>query len=109
MKLAILGTDADIINLAAAATEAGHQIAWIGDVRPSDTAPVVEIDGLIRDRVAEWEWLLDRGIVDAVLIGKGNAESDMRAERIKRLTVEAVPLLIVYPAFDSVLPYYEVD
>ncbi len=108
MKLAILGTDSEILNLAAAARRQNHAIVWLGDVRPEDAAITQFAAGLI-DRTSEWEMLLDRGIADAVLIGKGSASSDLRAERIKRLATEGVPLLVVYPVFDSVLPYYEVD
>ena len=39
----------------------------------------------------------------------GAAPSELYAERIKRLVTEGMPLLIVHPAFDSVLSYYEVD
>jgi hypothetical protein len=33
----------------------------------------------------------------------------LRAEQLKRLVVEAVPVLAAHPVFDSVLPYYEID
>src|SRR4051794_39480467 len=109
MKLAVLGTDVDIIELAVAATCNGHAIAWIGDVRSNDAAALAQIVGPIQDRANEWEWLLDRGIVDAVLVGRGSANSELRAERVKRLAVEGVPMLIVHPAFELVLPCYEID
>ena len=36
MKLAILGTDSDILQLAAAARSERHEIVWLGDVRAED-------------------------------------------------------------------------
>jgi predicted dehydrogenase len=108
MRLAILGTDAEIVDLAAAARDERHEIVWIGDVRPEDAAGIAPT-GRLTDRAAEWELLLDRAIADAVLVGKGMATSELRAERIKRLAVEGVPQLVVHPAFDSVLPCYEID
>jgi hypothetical protein len=109
MKLAILGTDPDIIELAVAAIRNGHAIAWTGDVRSGEQAALAQIVGSSPDRANEWEWLLDRGIVDAVLVGRGTANSELRAERIKRLAVEGVPMLVVHPVFESVLPCYEID
>src|SRR4051812_12867191 len=108
MKLAILGTDSEILALAAAARGDGHDIVWLGDVRPGDSAIAQFAPGLM-DRAAEWELLLDRQIVDAVLVGKGTVSNDLRAEQIKRLVTEGMPLLVVHPVFDSVLSYYEVD
>jgi hypothetical protein len=109
MKLAILGTDSDILQLAAAARSARHEIVWLGDVRAEDTGPLASIAPGMADRGGQWELLLDRAIADAVLIGRGTASNELRAERVKRLATEAMPLLIVHPAFESVLTYYEVD
>jgi hypothetical protein len=109
MKLAILGTDSDIVDLAAAARDANHEIVWLGDVRPQDTAAIAPFTTGLADRAGQWELLLDRAISDAVLVGRGTAPSELRAERIKRIVTEGVPLLVVHPAFESVLPYYEID
>jgi hypothetical protein len=109
MKLAILGTETEILRLAAAARDQQHEIVWLGDIRSADVATLAALDAQLPDRSAEWELLLDREIVDAVLIGRGTASNELRAEQIKRLAAEGVPLLIAHPAFDSVLPYYEVD
>ncbi len=109
MKLAILGTDSDIVDLAAAARNANHEIVWLGDVRPQDTAAIAPFTTGLADRAGQWELLLDRAISDAVLVGRGTAPGELRAERIKRIVTEGVPLLVVHPAFDSVLPYYEID
>ena len=108
MKLAILGTDSDILQLAAAARSERHEIVWIGDIRSNDTAALASMAPLI-DRGSEWELLLDRAIADAVLVGRGSAPNELRAERVKRLATEGMPLVIVHPAFESVLTCYEVD
>ena len=109
MKLAILGTDSDILQLAAAARSERHEIVWCGDIRPDDAAAMSSLALGLHDRGSEWELLLDRAIADAVLVGRGAASNELRAERVKRLATEGMPLLIVHPAFESVLTYYEVD
>jgi hypothetical protein len=109
MKLAILGTDSDILQLATAARSERHEIVWLGDLRAEDTSAFNYIAPAMADRGNEWELLLDRAIADAVLIGRGTASNELRAERVKRLATEGMPLLIVHPAFESVLTYYEVD
>jgi hypothetical protein len=109
MKLAILGTDGDILRLAAAAREMGHQIAWLGDVRRADAEAIRLLAPHLTDRAQEWELLLDRALADVVLVGRGGALEELRSEQLKRLAAEAVPLLIVHPVCDSVLPYYELD
>jgi hypothetical protein len=109
MKLAILGTDSDILQLATAARSERHEIVWLGDVRAEETSAFNSVVPGIADRGSEWELLLDRAIADAVLVGRGKASNELRAERVKRLATEGMPLLIVHPAFESVLTYYEID
>jgi hypothetical protein len=109
MKLALLGTDPDVLRLAAAARDAGHEIRWVGDVRPEDAEAMKFLAPGLAERPPEWELLLDHDIAEAVLVGRGSADTELRAEQLKRLAAEAIPLLVVHPIFDSVLPYYEVD
>jgi hypothetical protein len=109
MKLALLGTDPDLLQLAAAAIEQGHEISWIGDIRPEDVDAVTRLVRNLADQSAEWELVLDRGTADAVIVGRGTAASELRAEQLKRMAAEAMPLLVVHPGCDSVLPYYEID
>jgi len=109
MKLAILGTDPDLLRLATAATAEGHWIAWVGDVRPEDAEAVARLAPNLADQSREWELVLARSTADAVMVGRGTASSELRAEQLKRIAAEAMPLLVVHPACDSVLPYYEVD
>lgn len=109
MKLAILGSDADVVRLAAAARDAGHELVWLGDIRSDENAL---LDTLAPDRTVwkrEWELLLAQGVVDGVIVGRGLATAELRAEQLIRLVTEAVPLLITHPIFESVLPYYEID
>lgn len=108
MHLAILGTDADTVSLAARARELGHQIDWCGDVRPEDSDA---IGHFVADsaHTEQWELLLDRATFDGVLVGNGTAPPGLRAEQLKRLAAEGMPLLVVHPIFESVLPYYEID
>ena len=109
MLFAVLGTDEEIIQLLAAAISEGHQIAWLGDVRAADAAEIRRLAPHLEDRAAGWELLLDQAIADAVLVGRGSATAELRAEQLKRLAASAVPVLAVHPICDSVLTYYELD
>jgi predicted dehydrogenase len=109
MKLALLGTDPDSLDLAAAAVSQGHAISWIGDVRPGDAGALSRLVANALDQSSEWELVLDRGTADAVIVGRGAASSELRAEQLKRIAAETMPMLVVHPACASVLPYYEVD
>lgn len=108
MNFALLGSDPDALQLAAAAVEAGHKIDWISDIRPADAEAVAQLaPGIATD--PKWELVLDRGTADAVIVGYGTSSSELRAEQLKRIAAEATPLLVVQPACNSVLPYYEID
>lgn len=108
MKLAVLGTDSDILALVAAALAAGHEIGWLGDVRPADQ-PVLErmLAGVAVS--SDWESLLDHRLADAVLVGRGTTAEPLRAEQLKRLVAGIMPVLAVHPVGTSVLAYYELD
>jgi predicted dehydrogenase len=108
MKLAVLGTDWDVLALIPAAQAAGHSVVWLGNVRPEDADETCRlVPGLAIS--ADWESLLDHGLVDAVLVGRGTVADDLKAEQLKRLVSDAVPTLIVHPATLSVLTFYELD
>ncbi len=109
MKIGLLGTNDDVLRLAAAARDMGHEIAWVGDVRSQDAADIAELTSRPVDRSREWELLLDGAIADAVIVGGGMAPSELRTEQLRRLAAEKVPLLVVQPVCDRVLPYYELD
>jgi predicted dehydrogenase len=108
MKLAVLGTDWNVRDLVQAALAAGHSVGWLGDVRPEDAEAFGQLlPGLAPS--AAWESLLDHGLVDAVIVGRGTTTDELKAEQLKRLVADAVPTLIVHPAVLSVLTCYEVD
>src|SRR5947208_16804975 len=65
MKLAILGTDEAIVELAAAALREHHEFAWLGDVRSEDRAAIAGYVAALCDRASEWELLVDRAVADA--------------------------------------------
>ena len=108
MKLAVLGTDRDLLALAEAALAAGHSIVWLGDIRPQDSETARRLVPGLEPSV-DWESLLDHGLVDAVLVGRGTVSDDLKAEQLKRFVTDAVPTLVVHPATLSVLTFYELD
>ncbi len=109
MNFAILGTDPDLLALAAAAVDEGHHIVWIGDVRRADENALRCLSSLPEFPATNWETLLDQATADAILIGRGNAGVELRTEQLKRFVTDAVPLLVVHPAGPNLLAYYELD
>lgn len=106
MKLALLGLDADTLALADAATKSGqHQVIWACEADEAieplrQAAPQAKVTG-------PWEFLLGTDSVDAVLVARG--EEELRAEQLRKLVQEHVPLLVVHPVLESMLVYYELD
>lgn len=109
MNLAVLGTDPDLLALLAAAKVDGHQIVWLSDVRSVDQPAIRQLATSSVNTSSEWETLLDHATADAVLVGRGTADEELRTEQLKRLVADAVPLLVVHPPCLSVLTYYELD
>jgi hypothetical protein len=109
VKLAVLGTDLDVVALLAAAVADGHAAVWLGDVRPQDEAALRKYSSQPQARTDQWETLLDHATADAVIVGRGTAGDELRGEQLKRLVTDAVPTLIIHPAGLSVLTYYELD
>jgi predicted dehydrogenase len=108
MKFAVLGTDLEILALVEAAVAAGHEIVWLGDVRSDDALVLQQLLPGLRAS-ADWESLLDHRLADAVLVGRGAAADALRAEQLKRLVADIMPVLAVHPVGTSVLVYYELD
>lgn len=108
MRLAVLGTDEDVVALIAAANDAGHVVEWLADVRPDDATavrqllPAVPVD-------PNWEAVLDHAVADAVIVGTGSCGGEERIERLKRLIADGIATLTVFPIGISVLPYFELD
>jgi predicted dehydrogenase len=108
MKLAILGTDPDLVALVDSALAANHSIVWLGDVRAEDASEIQRL--LPGHRVSDdWESLLDHRLAEAVLVGRGTAAEPLRAEQLERLVADIMPVLAVHPVGTSVLTYYELD
>src|SRR5262245_28725426 len=108
MKLALLGTDPEALALVEAALAAGQAVVWLGDVRPEDRPALAQWLPGVRES-GDWESLLDHGLVDAVIVGRGTAADELRAEQLKRLVADVMPVLAVQPVGTSVLVYYELD
>ena len=96
MKFALLGSDAESLALSEAALTAGHQLIWVGDV-PN------------RLEHADWQVLLDRQTADVVLVGRGQAEPEVRAEQLESLAKQGITVLATHPVVPSVLSYFEID
>jgi hypothetical protein len=94
MRFALLGADAESQNLAAAATAAGHALVW---------------DDAGRDSSTEWEELLDAEAADAIIVGAGGDQPDLRARQIQDLAKQGRPLLTVHPVVPSVISFFEID
>ena len=103
MNFALLGTDTDSVALAQAAVEAGHSISWCGDISSAEAGWLGEDFG------QQWEILLDSNLVDAVIVGRGKADANLRAEQVNQLAKSGMALLTSFPLVDSVLSYYEID
>ena len=106
MKLALLGIDRDTPAIARAAAAAGHEIVWMYD----DGAGGPLIGSLVPDasRGESWESLLTGSIGDAVIVAR-SPDTEVRADQLRKLMQEAVPLLVAHPIHDSMLIYYELD
>jgi hypothetical protein len=107
MKLALLGADAESLELARAALDAGHEITWQGDVAsaavldPAWEAPT--------DAGDQWEDLFDPDVAEAILVGRGAAGADLRIRQVQELARLGRPMLVVHPLTLDVLAYFEID
>lgn len=105
MRLALLGSDDEVVALARAARAAGHELTWCGDMLPAHVADLA----LLRPPSDEWETLLDDKFVDGVIVGLGAASPDLRLEQLQKLVGNEIPVLITQLPVDSVLPFHELD
>ena len=107
MRFALLGIDADALELAAyVAHSPQHELVWAGEVGPA----VAQVRGLAAgvEIGTYWESLLTRSTADAVIVARGTDE-ELRAEQLRKLVQESVPLVLVHPVHDSMLICYELD
>lgn len=113
MKLAILGADAEAIDLARWAVKQGdHQLVAAYD---SDAFAVelTEVSPAIRWQES-WEALFVSGTADAVIIGRGGQEpaiaasldpAERRADQLRKLVQASVPLIVVCPACEAIVGF----
>jgi predicted dehydrogenase len=107
MKFALLGVDADALELAQwVARSPEHELAWACEVAGAEAqlrafAPKLQISTF-------WESLLAGGTADAVIVARGASEEE-RAEQLRKLVQAAVPMVLSHPANDSMLICYELD
>ena len=106
MKLGLLGIDARIAEVVAAATTRGDTIA-IGCDLPT-TGPLARVVAADVPRDSSWESLIDPRICDAVLVG-GDGWNDARADGVRALVQAGRTLLLSHPLTLSMLWAYELD
>jgi hypothetical protein len=94
MRFALLGADVESRQLADAAVAAGHLLVW---------------DDAGRDSTTAWEELLDSEAAEAIIVGSGGDQPDLRARQIQDLAKQGRPLLTVHPVVPSVISYFEID
>ena len=107
MKFALLGIDADALELARSIAVSGEHVLSSacavegGEDRLRAIAPRVQF-------VEFWESLLASDTADAVIVSRG-PDADLRAEQLRKLVQAGVPLILMHPVDDSMLVCYELD
>lgn len=107
MKLGLLGLDAEMLEVAQSAAEAGHELVAIFDVPPPLVGRWTALAPDARELDA-WEALLSEGAIEAILISRA-ADDEVRADQLRVLVQSGLPLLIAHPVHHSMLVYYELD
>jgi predicted dehydrogenase len=107
MRLALLGSDDEVMDLALAAEQSGyHDI-----VGGYDIGDAVEDLRMHARRVVvadDWERILERTDIDAVVVA-ATADDDELALRLRVLAQTGLALLISHPPSNSPLFYHELD
>jgi predicted dehydrogenase len=113
MKLALLGTDDETLDLLHwAVARGGHELvaaydvgSRAGEVRAA--APGVRVE-------ENWESLLLGSAVDAVVVARGGAglsaatgiaDDERRADQLRKLAQEGIPLLVACPACEAIVGF----
>ncbi|MBL8799240.1 MAG: hypothetical protein JNM56_35465, partial [Planctomycetia bacterium] len=108
MKLALLGDDAETLHAARAVAASGqHALVWICDCDPAAAKDLVRLAPTAK-WTGDWESLLSGQVADAVLVGRG-PDQERRADQLRKLVQAGVPTVVVHPAVDSMLVYYELE
>ena len=105
MKLALLGIDRDVLQLAQAAVRDGHVLVAVYEAVEYQS----EIHALapLAARDDSWESLLHGTVADGVVVARGGQADDL-ADKLRKLVQAAVPLLVVHPIDESIV-CYELD
>ena len=102
MRLGLLGSDARIAEVAAAAVRRGDRLVAGFDV------PEGSLGGLQVPPLGSWDRLLDAAVCDAVLVG-ADGWDDSRAQAVRTLVQAGRPLVLAQPLELSMLWAYELD
>src|SRR5262245_52482836 len=116
MKVAVLGTDDDALQLVRWAVESGeHEL-----VAAYDSEHYVEqlraLNPLVRTSES-WEELVVASVADAVIVGRGGKEltakagidhAERRADQLRKLVQAAVPMIVACPACEAIVGF-EID
>src|SRR5262245_39095871 len=113
MKVAVLGTDDDALQLVRWAVESGeHEL-----VAAYDSEHYVEqlraLNPLVRTSES-WEELVVASVADAVIVGRGGKEltakagidhAERRADQLRKLVQAAVPMIVACPACEAIVGF----
>lgn len=105
MRIGLLGIDAAVAQVVAAARRQGDEIVLACDV-PADSPHVGLVAGVPAD--PSWEAIVDPRSCDAVLVGR-DGWSESRAEGVRKLVQAGRTLLVSHPLELSMLWAYEVE
>jgi hypothetical protein len=113
MKLALLGADAETLDFVRRAVGPNkHELVSAFDVGPY-AAEVRQIAPGVQLR-EDWEALLLGSLADAVVVARGGAgladatgiaDEERRADQLRKLAQEAVPLLVTCPAGEAIVGF----
>lgn len=113
MKLAILGADAESIELARWAIEQGNHQLVVAYDSESQVTRLSQLSPHVRAN-SSWEELFLEAVADAVIIGRGGKEAaiainidpaERRADQLRKLVQAAVPLIVVCPPCEAIIGF----
>lgn len=107
MRLALLGLDDDVIAIAkVAATSTAYEVVRIACSAEQLLIARRELPQI--EWLSNWEALLDRSSIDAVLVARTDNE-DLLAEQLRKLVQADIPVLASHPVGLSMLASYELE
>lgn len=112
MRFALLGVDADMLQLARAiARHDEHTLDWIAEAGNSarvlhEMAPAATITD-------DWESLLSGEVADVVLVARPDParseDEDRCADQLRKFVQGSVPIVVSHPAQQSMIVCYELE